>query len=152
MAFDFNLDLIISGGQTGVDRAALDFALRREIRCGGWCPAGRLAEDGVIDEKYPLKETFSSEVDERTTLNVTDSEATLILLFDYPPDSGTDFTIKQCRAQSRPYYVLQGKDTRELKAWLSEHKPTALNIAGPRESNAPGIYSRTIKFLENNLI
>jgi predicted Rossmann-fold nucleotide-binding protein len=70
---------IISGGQTGVDRAALDVALELGIPCGGWCPKGRLAEDGSIDLRYPLKETNSSEYRERTEKNVEDSDGTLIL-------------------------------------------------------------------------
>nr|WP_305800882.1 putative molybdenum carrier protein [Thiolapillus sp.] len=70
---------IISGGQTGVDRAALDVALELGLRCGGWCPKGRLALDGPLDERYPLKETESADYSVRTRLNVRDADATLIL-------------------------------------------------------------------------
>ena len=72
---------IVSGGQTGVDRAALDAALLCGASCGGWCPAGRRAEDGPIADRYPLTETASSDYKERTVANVRDSEATLILGF-----------------------------------------------------------------------
>ena len=70
---------IVSGGQTGVDRAALDAALALGMRCGGWCPAGRWAEDGPIDPRYPLRETPSGDPAQRTEWNVRDSDATLIL-------------------------------------------------------------------------
>lgn len=75
---------IVSGGQTGVDRAALDVALELGLPCGGWCPKGRKAEDGVIHSRYPLKETPSEEYNERTTWNVRDSDGTLIVS-DAPP-------------------------------------------------------------------
>ena len=73
---------IVSGGQSGVDRAALDFALENKIPCGGWCPKGRLAEDGRIHHRYPLRETSSTDYRVRTQANVEDSDGTLILYFD----------------------------------------------------------------------
>lgn len=69
---------IVSGGQTGADRAALDWALAHGVPCGGWCPKGRKAEDGPIDLKYPLKETPSSSYIQRTEWNVRDSDATVV--------------------------------------------------------------------------
>ena len=70
---------IVSGGQTGADRAALDWAMAHGVPHGGWCPAGRLAEDGVIDMRYSLKETPQPEYLQRTEWNVRDSDATLIV-------------------------------------------------------------------------
>ena len=87
------LSRIISGGQTGVDRAALDAALEYNFPCGGWCPKGRLAEDGIISQKYPLKETESSEYEVRTKLNVRGSDGTLILTWG-KPTGGTTLTVE----------------------------------------------------------
>jgi len=75
---------IISGGQTGVDRAALDAALSLNIPCGGWCPKGRKSEDGPIPERYPLQETDSASYPVRTEMNVRDSDGTLILTWGRP--------------------------------------------------------------------
>src|SRR3954454_8651242 len=87
---------IVSGGQTGVDRAALDVALALGIPCGGWCPKGRKAEDGPIEDRYPLSETPSSDYRQRTLWNIRDSDATLILTWG-EPTGGTLLTVKECR-------------------------------------------------------
>ena len=92
---------IVSGGQSGVDRAALDFALQYGILCGGWCPKGRKAEDGKIDEKYPLKETVDDNYNTRTKLNVEHSDGTLIF-FKKMPDKGTLLTIKFAEEFNKP--------------------------------------------------
>src|SRR5688572_16678238 len=96
---------IISGGQTGVDRAALDVALELGLPCGGWCPKGRKAEDGVIDPKYPLQETSTDDYPQRTEKNVQDSDATLILTRG-KPDGGTALTRSLAREHKKPCKVV----------------------------------------------
>lgn len=142
-------DKIVSGGQTGVDRAALDVALALAIPCGGWCPRGRLAEDGAIADRYPLTETASAEYDERTRLNVEDSDATLILNAG-PLEGGTLMTRDIARELARPHLVVDldgAPDPDEAAAWLGRVRPRVLNVAGPRESKAPGVHDRAAAFL-----
>src|SRR3954447_23558628 len=100
---------LISGGQTGVDRAALDVALALGIPCGGWCPKGRKAEDGPIPERYPLTETPSGSYSQRTRWNVRDADATLILTWGQPT-SGTLLTVNACRGTDKPHLVLDLAD------------------------------------------
>jgi len=142
---------IVSGGQTGVDRAALDVAMVLGIGCGGWCPKGRLAEDGPLSRNYPLKETPSSLYAERTEWNVRDSDATLVLTWG-PPADGTAFTIDMTRKHGKPVRVvdLETKDTtpEQVEQWLAENRVYTLNVAGPRESKCPGIYHDACAFLE----
>ncbi|MBI2083724.1 MAG: putative molybdenum carrier protein [Deltaproteobacteria bacterium] len=138
---------IISGGQTGVDRAALDSALELGIPCGGWCPKGRIAEDGVIDEKYPLQETPLRDYSQRTEWNVRDSDGTLVLGFG-KPSSGTLFTIETAKKLEKPFMILDlksNKDDASFKLWLQNNGIRTLNIAGPRESLAPGDTHRLAK-------
>jgi len=145
----FQPDFIVSGGQTGVDRAALDVALELGIPCGGWCPRGRQAEDGIIDSRYPLKETESPDYAMRTQRNVNDSDATLVLTLG-PPDGGTAITIAQAERRRTPCLVLDlgsGERGDAVAAWLARHRPSRLNVAGPRESEAPGIYTATRSLL-----
>lgn len=153
-----SLKKIISGGQTGVDRAALDFILNNpqlKIACGGWCPKGRKAEDGIIPAKYPLKETNTSKYAERTELNVKYSDGTLII-FTNTLDKGTLLTKKLAMKYNKPIYVYSGikekKEIKEIKKWLKIKNIKTLNIAGPRESNAPGIYKFTYHLLEKLLL
>src|SRR5947209_12411896 len=96
---------IVSGGQTGVDRAALDVALELGLPCGGWCPKGRLAEDGVVPDRYPLDEAPTASYPERTRLNVRDSDATLVLSWG-APQGGTLLTVRACQGQGKPHLVL----------------------------------------------
>lgn len=140
---------IISGGQSGVDRAALDAALALGVPCGGWCPGGRRAEDGPIADKYPLIETASTDYAERTLANVRDSEATLIVsLGPYQQLSpGTGLTAELAVELDRPLFVAQLVDgssssgcLKDICDWIGDHKISALNIAGPRESECPGVY------------
>jgi len=143
---------IISGGQTGVDRAALDFALNNNIFCGGWCPKGRIAEDGQIHEKYPLKEAASESYSWRTELNVRDSDATLVLSSG-KIGNGTELTIKLAKKMKKPIFIIdldKDKDNIEegFNDWLAENSVEALNIAGPRESSAPGIYNKAYHILD----
>lgn len=143
---------IISGGQTGVDRAALDFALNNEIVCGGWCPKGRIAEDGQIHEKYPLQEASAESYSWRTELNVRDSDATLVLSSG-KIGNGTELTIKMAQKMRKPIFIIDldnnnEKLEEEFNDWLAENYVEALNIAGPRESNTPGIYNKAYHMLE----
>lgn len=137
---------IISGGQTGVDRAALDAALELGLPCGGWCPRGRRAEDGVIPARYPLRETDSDEYAVRTELNVRESDGTLIITRGRP-SGGTAFTIAMARKYKRPYMVVDLASCSkgiehclDICRWISDNHIMTLNVAGPRESGATGIY------------
>lgn len=132
---------IISGGQTGVDRGALDAAMRTHLEAGGWCPAGRRAEDGVIPDIYPLKELESDRYEDRTERNIQESDATLIL-HRGELAGGTLLTRQLARHKKKPCLVINlndsdGPDT--TSKWLVEVCPRVLNVAGPRESREPGI-------------
>jgi len=146
---------IVSGGQTGVDRAALDVALELGLEHGGWCPRGRLAEDGEIPTRYGLRETASAEYRVRTEQNVVDSDGTLILTVG-EPGGGTALTVTFCRKHGRPCLVLDlealpDDPAETLARWLGEHRIATLNVAGPRESGAPGIGARAAGFLRRVL-
>jgi hypothetical protein len=146
---------IVSGGQSGVDRAGLDAALELNIPCGGWCPRGRRADDGVIPAVYPLTETPTANYRQRTAWNVRDSDATLVLTWG-PLTGGTRFTVQTCQAQGKPHRVEDLADPAtwtpealaDVRRWLLVvHGGHTINIAGPRESNAPGIHARATAFL-----
>lgn len=144
---------IISGGQTGVDRAALDAALRLGLPCGGWCPRGRMAEDGTISLAYPLTETPRRVYEERTEWNVRDSDGTLIIVYG-PPTGGTALTIVYAKQQGRPWHVVDlaaQPGASAAKSWLEGRDIQVLNVAGPRENTAPGIHARAVRFLETLL-
>jgi hypothetical protein len=145
---------VVSGGQTGVDRAALDWAIRAGISHGGWCPKGRRAEDGVIPERYALRETESDTYEERTYLNVRDSDGTLILNSG-ALDGGTLLTTGHCTRLGRPYLVVQldrenaEAEQEKMGLWLRTRAIAVLNVAGPRESKRPGVYRAALEFLES---
>jgi predicted Rossmann fold nucleotide-binding protein DprA/Smf involved in DNA uptake len=130
---------IVSGGQTGVDRGALDAALAAGSPCGGWCPAGRRAEDGPIATKYPLNETASEQYRVRTRQNVIDSDATLVIYFG-ALEGGTACTVEYCRELRKPCYALDGEyyapaqAARLIAQFIAEHAIATLNVAGPRAS------------------
>lgn len=136
---------IVSGGQTGADRAALDFAMEFGLAHGGWCPRGRRAEDGVIDERYELQETPSPRYDQRTRRNVRDSDATVIFSIAREVTGGTALTVAMARQQGKPWLHLSseaaaadGSDpAHELVDFLTEHRVGRLNVAGPRASQEP---------------
>lgn len=148
---------IVTGGQTGVDRATLDTALSLFLPVRGWCPKGRLAEDGIIAPVYPLQETTSSEYAVRTEWNVRDSDATLILAYDGPLAGGTKLTQELAQRYRRPALVLNvlsfGKTDRDrFWEWIKKDRIRILNVAGPRESAKPGvIYSRARDVLKQLL-
>ncbi|MCK6549597.1 putative molybdenum carrier protein [Myxococcota bacterium] len=133
---------VVSGGQTGVDRAALDAALALGLEVGGWCPRGRWSEDGPIPPHYPLAETRSPDVHVRTQRNVECSTATLVITRGSPM-GGTRLTVEFAQSMRRPLLVVDLCATRDpvgdIVAWLSTVRPEILNVAGPRESGAPGI-------------
>ena len=147
------IEKIISGGQTGVDRAALDVALELGIPCGGWCPKGRRAEDGRIPNHYPVQEASSAEYPVRTQLNVEDSDGTLILSWGSPV-GGTALTIKLAKKLRRPYLLVDLSnrgDPQKVWDWLRENHFQILNVAGPREGEAPGIRQKALSFLREVL-
>lgn len=141
---------IVSGGQTGVDRAALDVALELSFSCGGWCPKGRRAEDGTIPDRFPLTETPTDSYEQRTLWNVRDSDGTLVLT-EGAPSGGTALTAETARSLGRPLLLVdlnQRPDPDAVRDWLKLAGIRVLNIAGPRESQMPGIYRRAREFLE----
>jgi len=147
------IEKIISGGQTGVDRAALDVALELGIPCGGWCPKGRRAEDGRIPDLYPLQEASSPDYPLRTRMNVEDSDGTLVLTSG-PPRGGTALTLKLARKLRKPFLPVdldRDPDPSVLRPWLREHRILILNVAGPREGEASGIYEQASAFLRRAL-
>lgn len=136
---------IISGGQTGVDRAALDTALELGIAIGGWCPKGRKSEGGAIPDKYPLTETPKSYSLQRTEWNIRDSDATLILNMG-DLEGGTKRTLELAHKLDKPALVVQLDQTytiENIRSWLIKNKVESLNIAGPRSSKQPHIYMQT---------
>ena len=144
---------IISGGQTGVDRAALDVGLALGLPVGGWCPKGRRAEDGVIPDRYPLLETPERDYDTRTRRNVEDSDGTLILNLG-TLDGGTALTVKLARQMGKPCLMVALEDGIEPTAfqeWLDAHPIAVLNVAGPRESKRPGVYAAACRLLDTLL-
>ncbi len=148
------IERIVSGGQTGVDQGALDAAIKLGIAYGGWCPKGRLAENGTIPDHYTLVETDSSDYASRTRRNITDSDAVLIFVprLPLPIIDGTVLTIDEAKAQAKPFFIVnlaQGVDINAMTQWVRDSEVTILNIAGPRESSYPGIYKTTLSVMEN---
>ncbi|GBB93116.1 hypothetical protein RclHR1_02110015 [Rhizophagus clarus] len=153
---------IRSGGQTGVDRATLDAILDYNntitndniVHVTGWCPKGRLAEDGSISLRYPLIETPSSLYPERTEWNIRDADVTLILLLSAmtPPDHGTKLTIEKADQLQKPLKIIFLDDNiitniNQILHWMNDNKVKILNVAGPRESNCSGIYVKAYEFI-----
>jgi len=141
------IEKILSGGQTGVDRGALDAALDAGVPCGGWCPRGRRAEDGRIPARYPLDETATPRYVERTRRNVRDSDATLVLAWG-EPSGGTRATVAFAGRMAKPCLVLDmrklGDDAAAARAgaWIAAERVAALNVAGPRASGQPDARDR----------
>jgi Circularly permutated YpsA SLOG family len=140
------VDKIISGGQTGVDRAALDVAIALDIEHGGWCPKGRIALDGCIPCQYRLKQTPSTDYMQRTKWNVRDSNATLILCLNTKLSGGTRYTLQCIKSYQKEYMIIDlNQENEHVDAWLRTN--SIINIAGPRENKAPGIYQTAYDYL-----
>ncbi|PIR21021.1 MAG: molybdenum cofactor carrier [Deltaproteobacteria bacterium CG11_big_fil_rev_8_21_14_0_20_47_16] len=148
--------MIISGGQTGVDRAALDVAIQLKIPHGGFAPKGRKAEDGIIDQRYHLTELPTTSYEDRTKANVDWADATLIL-YKGVLEGGTLLTWNYAKARQKPILHIDldahSFDTIVLQCqkWLETTQPKRLNIAGPRESKFPGIYTDSLQILLKSL-
>lgn len=143
------IDKVISGGQTGVDRAALDVAMELGISCGGWCPTGRKAEDGAIPARYPIEELPSRGYRPRTVRNVLESDGTLILFRD-ALTGGSAFTAEVARKHDKLCYAVNLSapvDPSDVRIWIRQHSIRTLNIAGPRESHVPGIHADAAAYL-----
>lgn len=145
--------VVVSGGQTGVDRAALDAARELGLPHDGWCPRGRRAEDGRLPDRYLLRETESPRYDVRTRQNVLDSDATLVL-FRETLSGGTELTYRLALREGRPCLAVdlgssigEPPDAAATCDWLRRQKIRRLNVAGPRESQRPGIYDQAKAYL-----
>ena len=148
-----DLAAVVSGGQTGVDRAALELGRRLGVPVGGWCPAGGWAEDltdppGLLAAYPELQPTPSDDPDQRTRWNVRDSDATLVLVRAGVSSPGTEATIRLARNLARPHLVVGVDHPGPMAAWLGALPgEVVLNIAGPRESEAPGIEAQALAVL-----
>ena len=147
---------IVSGGQTGADRAALDAALQTGTECGGWCPEGRLAEDGIILSRYPLSELKGAGYKERTLQNVIDSDGTVIIYFG-ALSGGTEKTLLFCLNQKKPYLLIDATElspdrtAKRIQQFVAVHSIGTLNIAGPRASGEPLAYAYALKAMTHFL-
>ena len=134
----------MSGGQTGADRGALDAAMQAGVPHGGWCPRGRLAEDGAIPPRYLLQETSSPRYPVRTEQNVVDSDGTALITYG-PPGGGSALTARLAHKHARPLLCIDlqtdshGEAAAAIRRFVERHEIRVLNVAGSRESNNPGL-------------
>jgi predicted Rossmann fold nucleotide-binding protein DprA/Smf involved in DNA uptake len=143
------IEKVVSGGQTGVDRAGLDAAMEAGIPVGGYCPKGRLSEDGTVPECYPLIELTRGGYPARTEKNVVESDGTLVLNLGRV-SGGTRVTVECARKHGRPILIVPLDNKTQLRDtlhWLELHGIRVLNVAGPRESKCPGVYRQALDFL-----
>ncbi len=146
------LSKILSGGQTGADRAALDWAIENGIAHGGWIPKGRKTEDGQAHPRYDLVETPSDDYSQRTEWNVRDSDATAVFSIRKKLRGGSLLTTELANRYNKPLIHLFEEDERVnqaqvLRSFIDKFNVSILNVAGPRESDEPGVYrfvSRTL--------
>jgi hypothetical protein len=145
------LRMLVSGGQTGADRAALDWAIDHGITHGGWCPSGRRAEDGRIDERYALKETKNHNYIQRTEWNVRDSDGTVVFTLERRLRGGSRHTVEFAKKYKKPCLVLTrtlplAENVEKLRDFIAEHQIRVLNVAGSRTSEEPGVddFVRTV--------
>jgi hypothetical protein len=151
------VERIVSGGQTGADRAALDFAVAHGIPHGGWCPQGRLAEDGAIAAGYALRETPTPYYTERTEWNVRDSDATVIISLARELTGGSKATMECAGRLGKPWlHLSRARDgaagAGRLRAFVQHHQVRVLNVAGPRESGEPDIGGYVTEVLREGLL
>ena len=143
---------IVSGGQTGADRAALDWAIFHDLPHGGWCPNGRKAEDGVLPDQYQLTETPSASYPQRTQWNVRDSDGTVIFTIGSKLSGGSKLTADAATKLGKPWIHLSPSSSyepaRELLRFLSDNNIKVLNVAGTRGSKEPAVAAFVKKVLE----
>ena len=139
---DMTVIRIISGGQTGADRAGLDFAITHSIPHGGWCPKRRRAENGRIPAKYQLQECKNGRYSDRTKRNVLDSDATVIFTVRPYLIRGSKLTYVVAVSNRKPVLHLHAGTTepaRRLAAFIRQHRVKVLNVAGSRASQEPTV-------------
>jgi hypothetical protein len=148
------IDKIISGGQTGVDQAALDVAIKLGIPYGGWIPKGRKTENGALPQKYNMQEMPTANYAQRTEKNVIDSNATLIISRG-KLTNGSEYTRKMAMKHHRPWLHIDiTKDAKfhaatRIVSWIFDNQISVLNVAGPRASKDPEIYVDAMNILES---
>lgn len=145
------IEKIISGGQTGVDRAALDVAEEMGIPSGGWCPAGRDADDGPIPDKYPMQETTAYDHTVRTGFNVRDSDGNL-MFYRGSLHGGTAYAVEMATRMNRPVKAIDvdaPPSPGEVASWIDENHLRVIHIGGQREATSPGIYQQAYKLIRS---
>jgi hypothetical protein len=162
------LKKIIAGGQTGVDQAALLAAIDRGLEHGGWCPPGRMCEDGVIPVKFNLTETpeerdvYAPEIprSQRTIWNVRDADGLLVFVEGrklhsdnnrQAHDLGTELALETAKRLGKPYlvvYLNRRISVTEVTEWITSNNIEVLNVAGPSEGNSPRIYELVHKWMK----